>query len=72
MNLKRSNSATWLTSQGFTGVQGSTGVQLADYWSASTSAFNNLEAWNVNMVSGMVVTSHKGADKYVWPVRGGQ
>ena len=66
VNIQVSDPASWLTSQGFTGVQSYW------YWSASTSAHDASSAWIVRMLSGFVSFSNKTSLNYVWPVRGGQ
>jgi len=66
VNAEKSNSATWLNTQGFTNVQSSY------YWSATTNAsFSITYAWTVNMF-GDVSIVFKTANEYVWPVRAGQ
>lgn len=65
VNAAESNTATWLSNQGFINVQS------YDYWSSTLHAQGTDGAWIVNMWDGVVrgyVTSHY--DGYVWPVRG--
>ena len=67
VNIEVSIPASWLISQGFTGVQS------AYCWSASTYAANNNYAWVVNYMGlGTVNYQNKTVYYYVWPVRGGQ
>lgn len=49
--------------------QAFTGVQDYYYWSSTTDAANTDYAWRQHM-SGVVGTSNKYMDFYVWPVRG--
>ena len=55
----------WLTTQGFSAVQGNF------YWSSSTYPGYPDFAWGVDMFGGYVGTAKYG-NYYVWPVRGGQ
>jgi hypothetical protein len=48
-----------------------TGVQSADYWSASTFAGNPTLAWNVFFLSGRVDPLDKSNSFHAWCVRGG-
>lgn len=45
------------------------GVQAGDYWSSSTSMFNNMEARFINMISGEKSFGSKALYMHVWPVR---
>lgn len=45
------------------------GVQAGDYWSSSSSIFNNREAFSINMLSGGELVSSKSLYMFVWPVR---
>ncbi|MBW2741681.1 MAG: DUF1566 domain-containing protein [Deltaproteobacteria bacterium] len=65
VNAEKSNLAAWLNSQGFSNVQ------LWDYWSATTLAFNRYYAWGVDMQYGNFYDG-KSEEFYVWPVRAGQ
>ena len=47
-------------------------VQSANYWSATTLAYNASDAWGVYMSLGGVVEGTKTYGFYVWCVRGGQ
>lgn len=67
VNADKSNTATWLNSQGFSNVQ-----QSRPYWSSSTRASSKGVALNVNMNYGYVDYSNKLLNEYVWPVRSGQ
>jgi len=60
--------SSWLTSQGFTNINGTT------FWSSTTFAPNTLAAWCVDIYKdGSVENSLKNyATAYVWPVRSGQ
>jgi hypothetical protein len=44
-------------------------VQAGDYWSSTTSLFNNSEALYINMVSGSDQIGSKSLYMHVWPVR---
>ncbi len=67
INHGQVDNASWLNSQGFSGVLSS------KYWSSSSSANNvNLFAWFVNMGSGGRGSYYKSGNFYVWPVRAGQ
>ena len=66
INADEPNSATWLTDQGFIGVQSSY------YWSSSSSAGNTGYAWIVSMWDGDVDGDSKANGSYVLPVRSGQ
>jgi hypothetical protein len=46
-------------------------VQSSYYWSSTTQAYNNFNAWYVGMSNGYVDYYYKTNDYYVWPVRGG-
>jgi len=60
----RSNTATWLNSVGFTGVQ------ALDYWSSTTNVHNPGQAWSVNMWTGFVDPDDKGGARHIIAVRG--
>jgi len=62
----QANSATWLNTQGFTGVQS------GYYWSSTTRADSTSAAWIVVLSYGSVGNVGKSLASYVWPVRGGQ
>jgi hypothetical protein len=49
-----------------------TGVEEADYWSATTDASNAADAWVVPFNNGDVGRGAKDSDRLVWCVRGGQ
>ena len=66
VNSGPSNTATWLNTQGFSGVQS------GHYWYSTTYAPATGDAWYVNMHDGHVYWSHKSNDYYIWPVRSGQ
>jgi hypothetical protein len=71
VNAEKSNSATWLNTQGFDNVQSS------NYWSATTvatsAAYYGLYAWVVRIINGSVDGPYKfNDDNCVWPVRAGQ
>jgi hypothetical protein len=67
MNRAAANSATFLNTQGLSGIQ------AAPYWSSTTHLGNLTLAWYLSMDDGRV----DGADKtvasaFAWPVRAGQ
>ena len=66
INADEPNSATWLTDQGFIGVQSSV------YWSSSSYASYTVSVWIVHMWHGDVYNYYKTSNCYVWPVRSGQ
>lgn len=66
VNEQQGSPASWLNSQGFSGVQGNY------YWSSSTYADYTIVAWGVYMGYGYVYASSKDYYDDVWPVRGGQ
>jgi hypothetical protein len=66
IHLGQANSAAWLNTQGFSGVQSD------GYWSSTTYAGNTANAWFVNLFGGYVSYYSKSSTGYVWPVRGGQ
>ena len=49
-----------------------TNVQSDIYWSSNTHANNTGVAWEVYISSGIVYTSNKSNNHYVWPVRAGK
>lgn len=51
------------------GNMGFKNVQAADYWSSSSSLFNETEAWYFNMGSGSKAMGSKSLYRHVWPVR---
>jgi len=67
VNDQQAYLATWLNTQGFSGVQGD-----GFYWSSSTFASNKDYACGVDMGYGRVNYNYKGNFYFVWPVRGGQ
>jgi hypothetical protein len=67
IHLGQANSAMWLNTQGFSGVQSSI------YWSSTTYASSTEFAWYVFLNLGYVSYDDKANyGFYVWPVRGGQ
>ena len=66
IHLGQSNSATWLNTQGFSGVRSDY------YWTSTTYAYNASFAWYVNLDYGFVSYNNRTYTYYVWPVRGGQ
>ena len=66
INADEPNSATWLTDQGFIGVQSYI------YWSSSSNAGSTGYAWIVSMWYGYVYGGNRTYGGYVWPVRSGQ
>jgi hypothetical protein len=73
------NKSTWLTSQGFSNVQGSnvhSGSGLSNYWSSTTMedytalpVIRPVNAWVVGMRHGAVRFYSNSELYYVWPVR---
>jgi hypothetical protein len=63
VNYAQLNQATWLTEQGFTGVQS------VYYWSSSTSQDSTSDAWGVDMGDGDIDGDDKTYSQFVWPVR---
>jgi hypothetical protein len=69
INANEANSATWLSSQGFTNIQGLL------YWSSTTTLLYFDYAMVIAMWDGWVRSEFKSQSfdpHYVWPVRGGQ
>lgn len=66
VNVGQSNTAAWLNVQGFSSVQS------GHYWSSTTYAPSNGDAWYVNMSDGHVYWGNKAVSYYVWPVRSGK
>ena len=66
INADEPNSATWLTDQGFIGVQS------GYYWSSSSGAGHTDGAWVVSVWGGSVSYNYEADGIYVWPVRSGQ
>jgi Protein of unknown function (DUF1566) len=66
VNEQQAYQATWLNTQGFSGVQANI------YWSGSFSVDGNLFAWYVSMDRGYEVNDSVISNYYVWPVRSGQ
>jgi len=76
------NKSTWLSSQGFSNVQGSnyhSGSGFSNYWSSTTMedymalpAVRPVNAWTVGMRHGAVRFYSKSDLYYVWPVRSGK
>ena len=64
VNAEESDSATWLSAQGFTNAQDN------NYWSASTYANDTDDAWTVDIYDGRTFPDTKSGNVYVWPVRG--
>lgn len=48
---------------------GFTNALAGDYWSSTTSIYNDAETWYVNMKYGGKSTGNKSLYMYVWPVR---
>jgi hypothetical protein len=48
------------------------GVQLNNYWTSTTYAYDTSQAWIVNMRYGWTDPINKTSNAWVWPVRGGQ
>jgi hypothetical protein len=66
VNSEVASQATFLNTQGFTGVQANY------YWSSSTYGGNVTAAWIISMNTGSVESTVKANSYYVWPVRAGQ
>jgi hypothetical protein len=66
VNRGQADSAAWLKTLGFSGVQSDS------YWSSSTFVPAASNGWSVNLHDGAVTTYAKPHDIYVWPVRGGE
>jgi hypothetical protein len=47
------------------------GVQSAGYWSGTTDPDFETDRWGVNFASGLVFSSNRASDHFVWCVRGG-
>jgi len=63
VNSGEPNIATWLTSQGFNGVQS------GNYWSSTTYVHCANCAWEVNFQHGSVYGYYKNDQNNVWPLR---
>ena len=50
---------------------GATGVQAANYWSATTVADVPADAWFVDFNDGGVIIGNKTSTRHAWCVRGG-
>jgi hypothetical protein len=48
------------------------GVESSGYWSSTTNPELTNQAFNVSFWDGAVYSNTKYADRYIWPVRGGQ
>jgi len=66
INYGVSDSAAWLNSEGFVGVN------FSYYWSSTTHQVNSSKAWIVKMSNGKEIPVLKSYRYYVWPVRGAQ
>jgi hypothetical protein len=67
IHFGQADPATWLNTQGFSGVKSK------EYWSSTTGEDLTTGAWNVNLGDGCVHSWAKcWSLYYVWPVRGGQ
>ena len=64
INAGQADTSVWLNTQGFSGVE-------FVYWSSTTSAPSNAEAWYVSMSYGIVSYGSKGGLRYLLAVRGG-
>ena len=65
VSVVQSDSASWLNTQGFSGVQS------YYYWSSTTSAYDMVQAWVAHMWSGYAYYYDKSSSYYVLPVRAG-
>ena len=64
VNADEPDTAVWLNTQGFINVQ------FSNYWTATTSAYDTVNAWVVHMWYGYVYERHKIGYYYpLWPVR---
>jgi hypothetical protein len=61
-----SDSAAWLNSEGFVGVDASY------YWSSTTRERNTFKAWIIGITKGKAMSVPKNYRSYIWPVRGKQ
>lgn len=66
INYGQPDTTQWLNSQGFTNVQ------ATFYWSSTSSAYNAIGAWRVDIHGGRVNNWFKTQYNPVWPVRAGQ
>jgi hypothetical protein len=68
INWGQANPATWLISQGFSGVHSNI------YWSSMSAAYGATNGLYVElgMIYGWIGDGYKSVSNYVWPVRGGQ
>ena len=65
-DLSRTSMATWLNSQGFSGIK------TPWYWSATVDAGNTANAWLINTNDGLPLSDSRTYGRYTWPVRGGE
>lgn len=64
INYSSSSSATWLETQGFTNL-----LTNKSYWTSSTFANLNTNAWYVSIVSGITNANQKDSgSNFLWPV----
>lgn len=72
INYGQSNTATWLSTQGFSNVQAGS---WNGYWSSSTDASDPANAWIIYSMEVGMVSSYDKTNAlysyYVWPVRAG-
>lgn len=65
-DLSQTSMATWLNSQGFSGIK------TPWYWSATVDAGNTANAWIININDGFPLSQSQAYGRYAWPVRGGE
>ncbi len=68
INRGRSDTASWLNTQGFSNVIGNYNY----YWSSGTYVGSPNFAWVVDMTIGSIGYFSKSESYHVWPLRGGQ
>jgi len=68
INIQQTNPGSWLTSQGFTGVQA---TYESYYWTSTTYAIEPVKAFTVDMYWGnaTAIYATKSNSYHVWPVR---
>jgi hypothetical protein len=58
-----SDSAAWLNSEGFIGVN------TSYYWSSTTRERNTSRAWSIGKTKGKTISAQKNNRYFIWPVR---
>ena len=64
-NAGEHNAVSWLNNQGFSNIQ------ILNYWSSTTSAYEPANAWWVRISIGFLYKDPKTTSQYAWPVRNG-